>query len=106
MSSAISERDPRLAKEEPGLAGAVEGLRRRVSQGELGSLPVIIGLIVIWAIFESQNGNFLTPRNLTNLVLQIAAMGMISVGIVLVLLLGEIDLSAGAVSGQIGRAHV
>ncbi|MBV9173178.1 MAG: sugar ABC transporter permease [Chloroflexi bacterium] len=78
----------------------VAGARRRLSEGELGPLPVIIGLIVIWVIFWSQNNNFLTPRNLTNLVLQIAAMGTISVGLVLVLLLGEIDLSAGAVSGM------
>src|ERR687886_2555347 len=99
MSSVLTEADPRLAVEEPGLVGGLSGLRRRVSQGELGSLPVIIGLVVIWAIFESQNPNFLTPRNLTNLVLQIAAMGLISAGIVLVLLLGEIDLSAGSVSG-------
>jgi D-xylose transport system permease protein len=99
MSSVLTEADPRLAVDQPGVAGALATLRRRVSQGELGSLPVIIGLVVIWAIFESQNPNFLTPRNLTNLVLQIAAMGLISAGIVLVLLLGEIDLSAGSVSG-------
>jgi D-xylose transport system permease protein len=80
------------------------GARRRLSEGELGPLPVIIGLIVIWVIFWSLNNNFLTPRNLTNLVLQIAAMGTISVGLVLVLLLGEIDLSAGAVSGMCAAA--
>ena len=91
--------DPRLIAEQPGLAGAWLGFRRRVSQGELGSLPVVIGLVVIWTAFQILNPNFLTARNLTNLVLQIAAMGMISVGVVLVLLLGEIDLSAGAVSG-------
>jgi D-xylose transport system permease protein len=81
-------------------ANLFAGARRRLSEGELGPLPVIIGLIVIWVIFWSLNNNFLTPRNLTNLVLQIAAMGTISVGLVLVLLLGEIDLSAGAVSGM------
>jgi D-xylose transport system permease protein len=97
VSSTVS--DPRLVVDEPGVAGGLAVLRRRVSQGDLGALPVIIGLVVIWAIFESLNRNFLTPRNLTNLVVQIAAMGTISVGIVLVLLLGEIDLSAGAVSG-------
>jgi len=91
--------DPRLIAEKSGLSGSVTAFRRRVSQGDLGVLPVIVGLILIWAIFQSLNPNFLTPRNLTNLVLQIAAMGTISAGIVLVLLLGEIDLSAGAVSG-------
>ncbi len=78
---------------------ALTGLRRRVSEGDLGSLPVVIGLVVIWLIFWRLNPNFLTPRNLTNLVLQIVVYGMIAAGIVLVLLLGEIDLSVGAVSG-------
>jgi D-xylose transport system permease protein len=60
---------------------------------------VLLGLVLVWGIFAYHNENFLSSRNLTNLVLQIAAMGTISVGIVLVLLLGEIDLSVGAVSG-------
>jgi D-xylose transport system permease protein len=58
-----------------------------------------VGLAAIWLIFYSTNARFLSPVNLTNLMLQISAMGTISVGLVLVLLLGEIDLSAGAVSG-------
>ena len=74
-------------------------VRRRVAEGDLGSLPVVIGLVVIWLIFWRLNPNFLTPRNLTNLVLQIVVYGMISSGVVMVLLLGEIDLSVGAVSG-------
>ena len=65
----------------------------------LGSLRVFIVLAVIWIIFQTQNENFLSSFNLTNLVLQIAAVGMISIGVTLVLLLGEIDLSVGAVSG-------
>jgi D-xylose transport system permease protein len=60
---------------------------------------VILGVIVIWIIFQSQNDRFLTAVNLTNLMLQITAVGLISVGVVYVLLLGEIDLSVGAVSG-------
>ena len=56
-------------------------------------------LVVIWTIFTIANDRFLTAVNLTNLALQIAAVGTISVGVVLVLLLGEIDLSVGAVSG-------
>ena len=75
------------------------GLQERVSQGDVGSLPVILGLVLIWAVFQYLNPNFLSPRNLTNLVLQITSMGTIAVGIVLVLLLGEIDLSVGSVSG-------
>jgi D-xylose transport system permease protein len=65
----------------------------------LGSLRVLIVLAIIWLIFQSQNSNFLSSFNLTNLVLQIAGVGMISIGVTLILLLGEIDLSVGAVSG-------
>jgi D-xylose transport system permease protein len=65
----------------------------------LGSLRVFIVLALIWVIFQTQNDNFLSAFNLTNLVLQIAGIGMISIGITLILLLGEIDLSVGAVSG-------
>jgi D-xylose transport system permease protein len=75
-----------------------ESLRRFV-QGDLASLRVVIGLAVIWIIFQSQNDRFLSAENLTNLMLQITAVGLISIGIVYVLLLGEIDLSVGAVSG-------
>jgi D-xylose transport system permease protein len=72
---------------------------RRIVQGDIASARVVLGLAVIWIIFQSQNDRFLTALNLTNLMLQIAATGLISVGIVYVLLLGEIDLSVGAVSG-------
>src|SRR3979490_1212933 len=72
---------------------------RRFVQGDLASLRVLIGLALIWLIFQSQNSRFLTAVNLTNLMLQITAVGLISVGVVYVLLLGEIDLSVGAVSG-------
>jgi D-xylose transport system permease protein len=94
-----SDLDPRLISDQPGLAGAWAAFRRRLAQGELGSLPVIVGIAIIWAVFWLLNENFLTPGNLTNLVLQIASVGTISIGVVMVLLLGEIDLSVGSVSG-------
>jgi D-xylose transport system permease protein len=72
---------------------------RRVARGELGSLRVLIGIAVIWTIFQLANDRFLSAVNLSNLALQIAAVATISIGVVLVLLLGEIDLSVGAVSG-------
>jgi D-xylose transport system permease protein len=72
---------------------------RRLVQGDLASLRVVIGLAVIWAIFQFENDRFLSAQNLTNLMLQITATGLISIGVVYVLLLGEIDLSVGAVSG-------
>jgi len=81
-----------------GVSKPKETLRRLV-QGDLASLRVVIGLALIWAIFQFENDRFLSAQNLTNLMLQIAAIGLISVGIVYVLLLGEIDLSVGAVSG-------
>jgi D-xylose transport system permease protein len=91
--------DPRLMVREHGLRGYWEIFRRRVRGGELGALPVAVGLIVIWTIFYIQEPRFLSAQNLTNLVLQATAVGTISIGIVLVLLLGEIDLSVGSVSG-------
>ena len=72
---------------------------RRFVQGDLASLRVVLGLAVIWIIFQTQNDRFLSAENLTNLMLQITAVGLISIGVVYVLLLGEIDLSVGAVSG-------
>jgi D-xylose transport system permease protein len=63
-----------------------------------------VGLALIWTAFYAANDRFLSAANLTNLMLQIAATGTIAVGIVLVLLLGEIDLSAGVVSGLCAAA--
>ncbi|MDX6671542.1 MAG: D-xylose transport system permease protein [Solirubrobacteraceae bacterium] len=72
---------------------------RRFVRGDLAEIRVILAIALIWAIFQVQESRFLTAVNLTNLVLQITAIGLISIGIVYVLLLGEIDLSVGAVSG-------
>jgi D-xylose transport system permease protein len=82
--------------ESPNLLG---NLTERLLHGDIGSLPVLLGLILIAVIFQIANPNFLTPLNLTNLLVQIAAVGTIAVGVVLVLLIGEIDLSIGSVSG-------
>jgi D-xylose transport system permease protein len=74
-------------------------LVRRFVQGDLAELRVVLVLAVIWIIFYIQEDRFLSSVNLTNLVLQATAVGLVAVGVVLVLLLGEIDLSVGAVSG-------
>jgi D-xylose transport system permease protein len=79
--------------------GRLAAIAKRLGPAEASSLRVLLGLVLIWGVFAFQNENFLSARNLTNLVLQIAAMGTISVGVVLILFLGEIDLSVGAVSG-------
>lgn len=71
---------------------------RRIRSGEIGTLPIILGLVVIAIIFQSLNQNFLTPRNVVNIVIQMAGYAVIAYGMVFILLLGEIDLSAGYVS--------
>lgn len=76
----------------------IRGYLTRLRGGNLGSLPIILGLVVIAIIFQSANQNFLTPRNLVNLVVQMAGITVIAYGVVFVLLLGEIDLSVGYVS--------
>jgi D-xylose transport system permease protein len=92
--------DPRIPHQQS--AWPLAAPRRWLNRLDLSSLPVILGLIAIGVIFQSANDKFLTPLNLTNLMLQQAAIGTISVGIVLVLLLGEVDLSVGSVSGLAG----
>lgn len=90
--------DERLISER-GLSGWLSATAGRIRTGDLGSLPVVIGLVVIWIVFQSLNSNFLSSRNLVNLTLQSAAVGTIAIGVVLVLLLGQIDLSVGSISG-------
>ncbi len=70
-----------------------------VRGGELGSLPIVVGLIVIAIIFQSQNDRFLTAGNFVNLMVQTAPYAVIAMGVTFALLLGEIDLSIGFVSG-------
>jgi len=91
--------DPRLIVQQEGLKGYLGEFKRRMTSGELGSLPVVVALIVIWAVFGSLNSSFLSAQNLSNLSQQIVGTGMIAIGVVFVLLLGEIDLSVASVSG-------
>jgi len=74
-------------------------VRRWWSRGELGLWPVLIAILLIAIGFQLANDAFLSPRNLSNLVLQTGTLAILTLGIMLVLLLGEIDLSIGAVSG-------
>ena len=87
----------------PGPAGGLSGLRavltQRMRSGQLGTLPIVGALVVIWLVFQLLNPHFLSSDNLVNLTLQSAATGVIALGIVLVLLVGQIDLSVGSVSG-------
>lgn len=84
------------------IADYIQGYLKRVQAGDLGSLPIIFGLIVIAIIFQSQNENFLTARNFVNLIVQMAGITTMAIGVVYVLLLGEIDLSIGYVSAVAG----
>jgi D-xylose transport system permease protein len=85
-----------------GVGDAVRGWWTDVRSGQLGSLPIIIGLVIIAIVFQTQNDRFLTAGNFVNLIVQSAAIAIIAMGVVFVLLLGEIDLSVGYVSGVAG----
>lgn len=82
-----------------GIRHTLEAFVSRVRGGDLGALPVVLGIAVIWTVFQLLNPVFLSSENLVNLTMQCAAIGTIALGVVLVLLVGEIDLSVGSVSG-------
>ncbi len=88
--------------------GIVSWLKRFLNQirsGDVGSLPVIVGLIIIWTVFSILNPIFLSSNNLVNLLYDSSTIGVIALGIVCVLMLGEIDLSVGSMSG-VGSAMI
>ncbi|MFE1644525.1 sugar ABC transporter permease [Microbacterium sp. P01] len=82
-----------------GIRGSLDLFLTRIRGGDLGSLPVIAGLVVIWVAFQTLNPAFLSSRNLVDLTMQCAAIGTITLGVVIVLLVGQIDLSVGSISG-------
>ncbi|AAL54223.1 MULTISPECIES: sugar ABC transporter permease [Brucella] len=86
-------------RHDKGVSGAIRTFIDRVKSGDLGSLPVIIGLLIIWTVFQTLNPVFLSSNNLVNLLFDCSTIGVISLGIVCVLMLGEIDLSVGSISG-------
>ncbi|QQB14362.1 sugar ABC transporter permease [Brevibacterium casei] len=79
--------------------GLVRTFVRRIREGQLGSFPVILALVVIVIVFQSANSNFLSPANLVNLSTQVAYLAILALGINLILLLGEIDLSLAQLGG-------
>lgn len=92
--------DERLVASGSGLAGWMSTAGSRLRGGDLGNVPVILGLIVIGVVFYAQDPAFLSSRQLVSITQFAAPVGIISLGIVLVLLLGEIDLSVGSMSGM------
>lgn len=86
----------------PTAAFGRNGLHARlqaVRSGELGPLPVILGLIAVWIFFGLENSTFLSARNLSNLSTQMAVTAILAMAVVIVLVAGEIDLSLGSVTG-------
>jgi D-xylose transport system permease protein len=81
------------------LGDAFRDYGNRLRGGDMGSLPAIFGLIVLFIIFSLANDKFLTTNNLANLMTQSASICVLAMGLVFVLLLGEIDLSAGVTGG-------
>jgi D-xylose transport system permease protein len=78
---------------------AVRTYIRRVRGGDMGSLPAVLGLIVLFIVFGLANERFLSALNLANLVTQAGSICVLAMGLIFVLLLGDIDLSAGVAGG-------
>lgn len=95
----LDRQDTRVAGEATSLTESLTRIGRRIRSGDLGALPVVVGLVVISVVFQVLNPVFLSSTNLVNLLYDCAAIGTISLGVVMVLMLGEIDLSVGSLSG-------
>ncbi|GAB7006125.1 ABC transporter permease [Nocardioides sp. AN3] len=81
------------------LRDAMQEYWNRVRAGDIGSLPAILGLVVLFIVFSFANDKFLSTLNLANLITQSGSICVLAMGLVFVLLLGEIDLSAGVAGG-------
>ncbi|CAN5501323.1 ABC transporter permease [soil metagenome] len=82
-----------------GVRDQVTAYLQRVRNGDMGALPAIAGFIVLCVLFTALSPYFLTERNFANLLTQAATLVMLAMALVFVILLGEIDLSAGVTSG-------
>jgi D-xylose transport system permease protein len=96
--TALDLSDERLRRAH-GLRGYGSILLDRIRSGELGMIPVVAGLVVIWVVLQALNPIFLSSTNLVNLTMESVPVGIIALGIVCVLLIGQIDLSVGSISG-------
>jgi D-xylose transport system permease protein len=81
------------------LGEAVSAYVRRVRGGDMGSLPAVLGLVALFIVFGLANDRFLSALNMANLITQAGAIVVLAMGLVMVLLLGDIDLSAGVAGG-------
>jgi D-xylose transport system permease protein len=97
--STLLDRSDVRVKHATGMGGTVSAFIDRVRTGDLGSLPVVAGLVIIWTVFTTLNPVFLSANNMVNLLFDCSTVGVISLGIVCVLMVGQIDLSVGSMSG-------
>lgn len=93
---AVAQRPP---AEDATVGEYVQQWWQRVRAGDLGNLPIVVGLILITVIFTSLNERFLSSVNFVNLITQMAPLAIIAIGIVFVLVIAEVDLSVGYLSG-------
>ncbi len=85
--------------EQTGLSGEIRRVVDNLKAGNLGVLPIVLGLIFIVIFFSFKATNFFTAVNFNNIIIQMAGTTMLAFGVVFVLLLGEIDLSISYVAG-------
>jgi len=104
MSTAVEPPPAQVVEDErpSGVGPYVRNWIDQVRAGELGSIPIVVAIIVIAIYMQARNSNFLTAGNFVNLIAQMSPFAIIGMGLVFVLLLGEIDLSVGYVSGMGG----
>src|SRR3954468_12163018 len=97
----VSQFDLETTPGQGGVGEAAGAYWERIKGGDLGSLPAVLGVIVLVIVFGVlQPNSFLTNQNFANLLNQGAAIMVLAMGLVFVLLLGEIDLSAGFAAGM------
>jgi D-xylose transport system permease protein len=101
-AQAPAEPEDEVIHPSDGLHGYVRQWIDNIRGGEFGILPILVGIVVIAIYFQARNSQFLTAGNFVNLIAQMSAIAIIGMGMVFVLLLGEIDLSVGYVSGMGG----
>ncbi|WP_433153985.1 sugar ABC transporter permease [Actinomadura nitritigenes] len=93
------EQAPPGEPQDRGLRATLTGMADRVRGGDLGVWPVVAGLVVIWTVMQILNPVFLSSANLVNLAMECVPVGVIALGVVFMLLVGQIDLSVGSISG-------
>jgi D-xylose transport system permease protein len=102
LSTAAPQEVQASVEESDSVAAAARRYRERLAAGDVGSMPVVLGMVLIVAFFTVQSSNFFTALNFTNLLVQMAGTTLVAIGVVFVLLLSEIDLSIGFLSGMGG----